>query len=100
VAPPGVHPPPPADLYARTPLVHQSAGPWQRICRIDREPLHFSRGPSSRFNDAAGEFGVLYVADDAEGAFLETFGRQLDVRSVTSTALSRRNVWQVESDRS
>jgi len=39
------------------------------------------------------------VADDTHGAFIESFGRQLDVRSVTASALSKRAIARVESNR-
>ncbi|MGE3841403.1 MAG: RES family NAD+ phosphorylase [Vicinamibacterales bacterium] len=94
----GEHPPPPRDLPTRTPLFHESSGPWLRVCRTGRDALQFSTGPVSRFNAPTREFGVLYVAEDLGGAFIETFGRQLDVRSVTSTALSGRAAWHVESE--
>lgn len=97
MASPGEHPPPPRDLHARTPLFHTSAGAWVRMCRVGHDPLRFSTGNVSRFNDPAGDFGVLYVAEDLGGAFIETFGRQLDTRSVTSTALAARAAWRVDA---
>jgi hypothetical protein len=84
---PGAHPGPPADLHARTPLVRESAGPWVRFHDVRHRPLHFSRGGTSRVNDPGGEFGVLYAADGFPGAFIETFGRRLDVRSITASSL-------------
>lgn len=97
VAQPGEHPPPRPDLHLRAPLIHESAGPWLRVCRVEHDPLHFSTANVSRFNDPDGEFGVLCLAEDLGGAFIETFGRQLDVRSVTSTALATRAAWHLES---
>ena len=50
--------------------------PWKapvfRICRIERDPIHFGKQGLSRFDDPREEFGVLYAAGSAEGAFVET----------------------------
>jgi hypothetical protein len=42
--------------------------------RIDRDPMFFGRTREHRFDDPAGEFGVLYAAEDVSGAFVEAFG--------------------------
>lgn len=96
---PGTHPDPPADLNVRTPLLLETAGPWVRFHQSHHEPLHFSRGPQSRFGDPDEEFGVLYAAEAFEGAFIETFGRQLDVRSVTASRLFSTGVARVDATR-
>jgi hypothetical protein len=96
---PGALPDPPHDLDIRVPLLRQSRGPWLRCHAARHAPLHFSRNGLSRFTDPDQEFGVLYVADDFEGAFIETFGRRLDVRSVTITALSDTAVTRIDAAR-
>jgi hypothetical protein len=53
-------------------------------------PLYFGQAPRNRFDAPAGEFGVLYVAADAHGAFFETFGHETGVRFVTSAELGKR----------
>lgn len=75
MAPP--HPEPPVDLDKRElPLVSTySVPPWYRHHRIARQALHFGTAAAGRFNAPAGEFGVLYLATDPFGAFVETFGR-------------------------
>ncbi len=62
-------------------------------------PLHFSRDPTSRFTDPLGECGVLYAAEDTHGAFIETFGRQLDVRIITSSTLMTKGLTRVDASR-
>jgi hypothetical protein len=47
---------------------------WCRIHGVAYDPLYFGKQPRNRFDAPAGEFGVLYVARDAHGAFIETFG--------------------------
>lgn len=96
---PGGHPGPPPDLPTRTPLLKAISGPWIRFHNVDPAPIHFSRGGVSRFNDSADDFGVLYVAEDFCGAFIETFGRRLDVRSVTSSSLQSTGVAEVSARR-
>jgi hypothetical protein len=61
--------------------------------------LYFGRERRWRFDAPAGEFGVLYAADDVPGAFIETFGRQLDVRSITSQMLAEQRLARIESRR-
>lgn len=98
-AEPGVHPDPPPDLASRRPLLKESAGPWIRFHDSHHEPAHFSRGLWSRFNDPTATFGVLYVAADFEGAFVERCGRRLDVRSVTHSGLYATGVARLEGTR-
>lgn len=57
-----------------------AAGPWVRSHARGRDPIFFGRSGQTRFDAPAGQYGVLYVAADAQGAFVETFGRRLGVR--------------------
>jgi hypothetical protein len=94
------HPPPPPDLHARQPLLRETSQRWIRIHPRTRAAIHFGRGGLSRFDDPEGEFGVLYTAEDAHGAFIERFGRQLSVRSITATAAAAQMLSKVEPSRS
>lgn len=96
---PGAHPQPPPDLDQRTPLIIESSGPWMRIHPLRREPIYFSLSRSSRFSDPLCQFGVLYAADDLHGAFIETHGRDLDVRSISSTRLMSAGLARIETAR-
>jgi hypothetical protein len=49
--------------------------------------LQYGRSGRSRFDDPLGEYGVLYTARDAYGAFIETFGQSTGICSVSSAAL-------------
>lgn len=40
------------------------------------DPLFFGTTGSNRFDDPGGRYGVLFAAEDAFGAFLESFGRR------------------------
>lgn len=71
-------PPPPDDLAERElPIAEERlcVGPWARIHRIDYDPVYFGKTGCGRFDDPHGEYGVLYTAEDAFGAFVESFGR-------------------------
>jgi hypothetical protein len=96
---PGPHPGPPPDLISRAPRIREHAGPWFRLHSARHTPLHFGRQRRWRFDAPAAEFGVLYAADDLHGAFIETFGRQLDVRSITSQKLVEQRLATIESVR-
>src|SRR5882724_10006268 len=46
-------------------------------CRhsIDRSPIFYGTSAQYRFDDLDAKYGVLYVATDPFGAFVETFGQ-------------------------
>jgi len=90
--PPGPLPDPPADLARRTLPLRTVSSPWYRFHPPRRPALFFGRTGSGRFDAPAGQFGTLYVAEDAGGAFAETFGQMLDHRSIDEADLSRRHL--------
>jgi hypothetical protein len=69
---PSVFPPP--DLHARRLPIVRLTGPWVRLHRATHEPLFFGSTGRNRFDDPLGHYGVLYVAEEATGAFIEVFG--------------------------
>jgi hypothetical protein len=76
---PNPHPePPPSFNTYELPLVSLDPDPdevWQRLYRCSHaSSLHFGRGRQYRFDDPHGDYGVLYVARDVQGTFIETFG--------------------------
>ena len=73
---PPPHPPPPADLARRELPIVTSSGPWVRLHRIVFPALHFGVSGRSRFDAPGGQFGVMYVADTLDSAFIETFDRE------------------------
>jgi hypothetical protein len=63
---------PPGDLGERVlPLVTYSDLAY-RVYWLDQDPRYFGSSRASRFDDPLGEYGVLYAAATAEGAFAET----------------------------
>jgi hypothetical protein len=83
------HPDPPASFHLNIVTVGWT---WHRIHALARDPLHFGREPLHRFDAPAGELGVLYVARDTHGAFIETFGHATGVRFVTERELRTRGL--------
>ena len=66
---------PPDDLGEREPPIVEGRGPWMRMHRVQYDPVFFGKTGLGRFDDPEGEYGVLYAAEDAFGAFIESFGR-------------------------
>ena len=53
----------------------EEGGPWKRMHPVEHDPEFFGRTGLNRFDYLRGECGVLYAAEDAFGAFIESFGR-------------------------
>ncbi len=71
-------PRPPSD-FARRSLTIRELVPGtilHRFFNVAYAPVHFDKTTSGRFNAPDGNYGVMYLAEDAAGAFAETFLRQ------------------------
>jgi hypothetical protein len=100
---PGPHPEPRPDLSQRPLPLLTVSGPWVRIYHCARGALHFGHSGDNRF-DAPDRrlYGVLYVSDDAHGAFVETLGGTRGLAStlvVTTSALHSRCFSRVGASR-
>ena len=71
---PDPHPDPPLDLHARALPIRVMTSSWMRIHQRRFGALFFSRTGEGRFDAPARQYGTLYVAIDAHGAFVETLG--------------------------
>ena len=96
---PGEHPEPPADLPSRRLSVISLRGPWYRIHRREHSALHFGRSTEKRFDAPAKQYGVLYLGEDAHGAFIEVFGESTGINVVSYDALAQRLVSKIEARR-
>jgi hypothetical protein len=78
-------------LPAVLPLARIAAGTlYWRIHRRRYSAVHFDRSDRSRFNATAGEFGVCYLGDSLDAAFLETLIRGSRHRLVARRELAER----------
>ncbi len=96
---PGQHPEPPPDLSRRQLPTITSNGPWFRLHKNNREPLHFGSTASNRFDAPAREYGILYLGSDPHCAFIETYGQSTCINIVTASALIGRCISRVEAMR-
>ena len=69
---------------------------WTRIYPLAFSPEYFDATNRHRFNAPAGQFGTLYAGSDDSCAFIETFGRDLDLRVVAASDLSARGRSHIE----
>lgn len=93
------HSDPPPDLQDRGPLLLRTDRGWYRSHRLDLDALNFGRTARNRFDDPDKRYGVLYVAEDEHGAFIETFGRVTGTRVVTFSTMSAYGLTRVVPDR-
>lgn len=93
---PSSHPEPPSDLQTRQLLLRNTSQAWLRIYKVSNKPIYFGRTRKNRFDAPNDEFGVMYVANDLHGAFIETFGRSFSkvvtMNSLSVTGLARIHV--------
>lgn len=91
------HPEPPPDLHRRHLPITRTHQAWWRLHRCAYGAIYFGKSGTNRFDAPGGEqgeFGVLYAAADAYGAFIETLGRatganRVDMQLLRETCLSR-----------
>lgn len=65
--------------------------------RAEHSALYFGKGREDRFDDPEGEYGVMYVAQDEFGAFVETFLRDPKLTLVDGAELGSRRLSVVEA---
>lgn len=82
----------PEDFDRRVLHVVRRGGPWNRFHDKDYSPLYFGKARKYRFDDPAGEYGVMYVAEDEFGAFAETFLRDPKLTLIAEEELARRRL--------
>jgi hypothetical protein len=87
----------PPNFHRKRLHVVLSSGPWQRLHWEKYSPLYFGRDRENRFDDPRREFGVLYVAEDEFGAFVETFLRDTKLTLVARDELIKRRLSQIEA---
>lgn len=79
---------PPDDLSARQLPFMVYSGTAYRIHWLNEDPHHFGRGEKWRFDDPLGQYGVMYAAQNPEGAFAETLLPRPGVLTPTGTLIA------------
>jgi hypothetical protein len=87
----------PPDFDRRRLHVVLRSGPWQRLHPEEFSAIYFGKGRENRFDDPESEFGVLYVAEDEFGAFVETFLRNPKLTLVAKDELAKRTLSEIEA---
>ena len=97
---PGKHRPP-GDLSGVSLPLTEVDTVWFRSHLRRYGALFFGRSGDCRFDAPGQEYGVLYVADNLEGAFIETFGirSKATVRHVTMRQLRDRRFAEISFPR-
>src|SRR5580698_9956045 len=89
---PGRHPEPPPDFHSRVLPIISLGGSFFRSHDRDRSPLNFGRTGRNRFDDPLGFYSVLYAGRDIFAAFIETFGQDTGIRTLTTEELRSRSL--------
>jgi hypothetical protein len=101
IVPPEPHPPPPKNFNSlKLPTVEQQIV-YYRLNPINYESaLYFDRSGRGRFDLPTSSYGICYLGETVEVAFIECFGRQLGAKFVSREFLRTRNLFTIESVRS
>ncbi len=103
---PGPLPPPPEGFRdLELPVIEFARSKkWYRSHLVERAPVFYGKKAQFRFDDPAQEYGVLYLAEDPFGAFVETFGQFVSTvalpRQITTEQLLARALSELVPDRS
>lgn len=94
------YPLPPDDFNDKQLPISEYSQPWYRLNPASYDSaIYFDRSGRGRFDSPQANYGILYAAKHERGAFIETFGRTLGVRTVSQIALQQRNLFTVMSVR-
>jgi hypothetical protein len=94
------HPLPPDDFNDKGLPTSEYSQPWYRLNLAGFDSaIYFDRSGKGRFDSPQAGYGILYATQNERGAFIETFGRTLGIRTVSQTALQQRNLFKIQCDR-
>ena len=94
------HPLPPDDFNDKLLPTSEYTQPWYRLNPVGYESaIYFDRSGKGRFDSPQAGYGILYAGKNQRGAFIETMGRNLGIRTVSEVALKQRNLFKIMSDR-
>lgn len=87
------HPLPGSDLKERSLPVTEIDIGWARVHRLEHSAVFFDRNIRGRFNSPDSAYGVMYVAQRLDGAFVETFCRTDSPLRLIDCAEARLRGW-------
>jgi RES domain len=91
---------PPPDIDTRHPRVATiKSGTFHRFYSRGQNPIFFDRSIRGRLNSPDGSFGVLYAAEQTNGAFAETFLRSPGRRLLPDDLIKRKALVVLHSTR-
>ena len=96
---PGIHPEPPNDLQTRNLPIIRIETSWFRIHQSRCSPLYYGNSGKYRFDAPAQEYGIMYIALDPHGCFIETFGSQTSIQVISYRELYLPSISQLSCDR-
>lgn len=92
--------PPPPEHFRDLPLdIIEITCSLFRTHSIERNAVFFGRTGRNRFDAPTGSYGVMYVAEDPFGAFIESFGHQAGTFAVTTDDLRSRILSELKAPR-
>lgn len=87
------HPLPGPELKERSLPITEIDIRWARVHRLEHSAVFFNRGPRGRFNSPDSTYGVMYVAQRLDGAFVEPFCRTDSPLRLIDRAEARLRGW-------
>ena len=111
------HPLPATDFQKQVLPISECQTTWYRLNPSSYDSaLYFDRSGMGRYDGLSQSYGILYVAEAVEGAFIESFGRSHGAKAgrgglggfphepssqegVAEADLRNRNLFELESDR-
>lgn len=99
--PPSSHPLPPENFnQINLPI---SLVPGRNYYRLNNSSfnsaIYFDKSGRGRFDGSAQSYGICYVGENLEAAFIECFGRDLGVRFLSQEFIRTRNLFEIKSER-
>ena len=95
------HPPPPEDFNSLTlPVSTVSKRDYYRLNNSSYDSaIYFDKSGDGRFDEPSLSYGICYVGESLEAAFIECFGRDLGIRFVSEELLRMRNLFVINNER-
>lgn len=95
------HPLPPENFnQLQLPLSYNNGSDYYRLNRVDyNSAIYFDRSGEGRFDGQEQSYGICYLGETIEAAFIECFGRELGIKFLTQEFIKSRNLFIIGSKR-